>query len=174
MVYDPQIHHRRSIRLKGYDYSQIGFYFVTICIQNREYLLGEIVDEKMQLNDAGVMVNRTWNELAKHYDGFKTHEFVVMPNHIHGTIEIAPVGAAPCGCPDKRNPQGLADIVHRFKTLTTTRYIHGVNQYGWPRFERKLWQRNYWEHIIRNEDEARGISEYIHNNPERWAWDKLR
>jgi len=63
MVYDPQIHHRRSIRLKGYDYSQIGFYFVTICIQNREYLLGEIVDEKMQLNDAGVMVNRTWDKL---------------------------------------------------------------------------------------------------------------
>jgi len=85
--------------------------------------LGEIVDEKMQLNDAGVMVNRIWAELEKHYGGFKTHEFVVMPNHIHGTIEILPVGAGSCGCPDKRSPQGLADIVHRFKTLTTTRYI---------------------------------------------------
>jgi len=120
------------------------------------------------------MVNRIWAELEKHYGGFKTHEFVVMPNHIHGTIEILPVGAGSCGCPDKRSPQGLADIVHRFKTLTTTRYIHGVNQSDWPRFEQKLWQRNYWEHIIRNEDEGRSISEYIHNNPARWAEDQLR
>ena len=97
--FNPQIHHRRSIRLKDYDYSQSGAYFITICTQKRECLFGEIVDGEMRLNDAGQMVQTTWDELPKHYTGIEIDEFVVMPNHFHGIILIHDVGAGPCACP---------------------------------------------------------------------------
>ncbi len=98
MKYDPKIHHRKSIRLKGYDYTQAGLYFITICCQNREHLFGEIVGEKMVLNDAGIIVEKIWNEIPVYYNGFDIHQFIVMPNHIHGIIEIV-VGAGPRACP---------------------------------------------------------------------------
>jgi REP element-mobilizing transposase RayT len=88
MIYNPTIHHRRSIRLKGYDYSQAGLYYITICTQNRQNLFGEINVGQMKLNDAGLMVATIWNEIPEHYSGFGVHEFIVMPNHIHGIIEI--------------------------------------------------------------------------------------
>jgi len=97
MKYNPDIHHRRSIRLKGDDYSQASAYFVSICVQNREYLFGEIIDGKMELNDAGRMVRMVWDEMSENYPGIKTDEFVPMPNHVHGIIAI--VGAGPCACP---------------------------------------------------------------------------
>ncbi|WP_132014634.1 transposase [Hydrogenispora ethanolica] len=324
MTYDPEIHHRRSIRLKGYDYSRAGLYFITICTQSRLHLLGKIENGAMILNDAGRMVATVWNEIPQHYSGFAIHEFVVMPNHIHGIIEImAMVGAGPRACPGgscnhrdgscnrrdgscnhracpdgscdrpggrcncpiperPRNgqpydtgqrcdgqrcvgqpqgvapteipvdfsvgmvktmgstavnlpnvvqrdgqlcnsgqlrcehqwngqphdtgqrcdgqrcvgqPQGVApteipvdisvgmvkimgstavnlpDIVHRFKTLTTKRYTDGVKQCGWVPFPGRLWQRNYYEHIIRNENSYQMIAEYIVNNPANWSKD---
>jgi REP element-mobilizing transposase RayT len=201
MNYNPNIHRRKSIRLKNYDYSQAGCYFVTICTQNRWHLFGEIVDDEMVLNDAGVMVNRVWHEIPMHYDGFKIHQFIVMPNHIHGIIEI--VGAGPRACPEPSRacpdtpraypnnnmqppngqpsngqpqggaPTGLGDIVHRYKTLTTKRYVDGVKNNRWQRFNKKLWQRNYWEHIVRNDNEYQRIAQYIMNNPKKWALDKL-
>ena len=97
MNYNPDIHHRRSIRLKEYDYSQAGAYFITICTQNRLHLFGEIVNDKMVLNDAGKMVEQTWNEIPVFYDGFGVNEYIVMPNHFHGVIVV---GAGPCACPD--------------------------------------------------------------------------
>lgn len=184
---------RRSIRLRGYDYSQAGAYFMTICTQNRECLFGEIVDGEMRLNAAGEMVQTVWDEIPAHYPGIDIDEFVVMPNHIHGIIVI--VGAAPCGRPfqgqsrdgqahDGQSRDGLArgpaptglslpDMVHRFKTMTTKRYVDGVKQSGWPPFSGKLWQRNYWDHIVRNESEMDRIREYILNNPAQWELDKL-
>ena len=193
MKFNPKIHHRKSIRLKNYDYSQTGFYFITLCCQNHKYLFGEIVGEKMILNVAGKMIENIWNEIPIYYNGFNPHEFIVMPNHFHGIIEILwdkgqPVGAGPRACPtiveNKGQPQGVApttainpttlgDIVHRFKTLTTKRYINGVKNNNWQRFDGKLWQRNYWEHIIRNENEYQDITEYIINNPLKWDIDKL-
>ena len=95
MRYDPEKHHRRSIRLSGYDYSQAGAYFVTICTQNRQCLFGEIVDGEMRLNDAGQMVQLVWSELAQHYAGVEIDGFVVMPNHIHGIVILTSVGAGP-------------------------------------------------------------------------------
>ena len=83
---------RKSLRLKNYDYTQNGFYFITICVQNKACLLGKIIDQKMVLNDAGVMINNIWQEIPKYYEGFEIHEFIVMPNHIHGIIEISSYG----------------------------------------------------------------------------------
>jgi len=156
---------RKSLRLKHYDYTQNGFYFITICIQNKTCLLGEIIDQKMILNDAGSMIHTLWYEIPHYYKGFQLHEFVVMPNHIHGIIEISSSGrtqgSAPTGL-------GLSDVLQRFKTLTTNRYIHGVKQHHWKRFDKQLWQRSYYEHIIRNEKKLEEIQTYIINNPMNW------
>ena len=118
-----------------------------------------------------------WNEIPKYYPGIVIDAFQIMPNHIHGIIKI--VGAGPCACPNIGQPQGVAptglslpDVIHRFKTMTTKRYIDGVKHHGWPRFDGKLWQRNYWEHIIRNDDELNRIRQYIINNPAKWEMDR--
>ena len=176
MTYNPDIHHRRSIRLKGYDYSQTGAFFVSICTHNRQCLFGEIMDGKMVWNDAGQMVLAVWDEMPGNYPGVETDEFVIMPNHIHGIVGL--VGAGPRACPDNGQPQGVAptlslpDVVHRFKTMTTKRYTDGVKQSGWPPYPGKLWQRNYYEHIIRNENELNRIREYIISNPMKWESDR--
>jgi REP element-mobilizing transposase RayT len=185
---------RKQLRLSGYDYSQNGVYFVTMCTQNRECIFGDVFDGKMVLNDAGKMIHDVWNEIPLFYLGIELGAFVVMPNHIHGIIEI--VGAAPRGRPiivkkifidiGRRfardgQPQGVAptgnqlslfDIVHRFKTLTTKKYIDGVRNHFWPPFERRIWQRGFHERIIRNDDEYARICEYIHCNPENWQEDE--
>ncbi len=119
MTYDPAMHRRRSIRLRGYDYSRAGAYFVTICVQNRQCLFGDITNEEMRLNDAGKMIQTVWDEIPEHYPGIKTDEFVIMPNHIHGIVVIT-AGLS------------LPDVVHRFKTMTTKRYTDGVKQSSWP------------------------------------------
>jgi len=191
MKYNPDIHHRRSIRLKDYDYSQAGMYFVTICTQGRHCLLGDIEDGTVKLTAAGEMVRTVWEEIQFHYPGVELDEFVIMPNHFHGIVII--VGAGPRACPDAEpqpgqpqpgqprigHPRGgaptlsLPDVVHRFKTMTTKKYVDGVKLHGWQRFDAKLWQRNYWEHIIRNEQELIRIRHYIENNPIQWESDKL-
>ena len=115
MAYDPAKHHRRSIRLRGYGYSQPGAYFLTICTQNNEYLFGDVVDGGMVLNDAGQMVQGAWDELPANYPGIETDVFIIMPNHVHGIITIqppdagsplSPVGAGPRACPPLRMPRG--------------------------------------------------------------------
>jgi REP element-mobilizing transposase RayT len=188
MKYDPRIHHRRSIRLKEYDYGTAGAYFVTICTQHRECLFGEIVAGVMRLNDAGNMIQGVLSKLPVVYIGIEIDEFIVMPNHIHIIIFLnTNVGAGPRACPDnegstirllKGQPRGVAptmslpDVVHRFKSLTTSRYSYGVKQKAWLPFPGKLWQRNYYEHIIRNEYDLNEIREYILNNPLKWELDK--
>lgn len=186
--FNPDIHHRQSIRLRGYNYSTVGFYFVTICLQGRESLLGEIADGVMVLNAAGRMVKNVWAELPVRYPGITVDEHVIMPNHFHGIIVLQSpdVGAGPRACPDftgsrrEGHPQGgaptagglsLPDVVHRFKSLTTARYRHGVDNEGWPPFPGKFWQRNYYERIIRNEDELHKIRQYIRDNPIKWDID---
>jgi putative transposase len=172
--YDPRKHHRRSIRLRGYDYAAPCAYFVTVCVQGRECLLGAVVDGEMVPNPAGWMVQRVWDELPGHYPGVETDTFAALPNHVHGIVVLtgpghglghgqaqgpaptAPgiVGATPRGCPDPHGcPPSLSlpDVVHRFKSYKMAQYRNGVNQHGWPRFLGRLWQRNYWEHIIRDD-----------------------
>jgi REP element-mobilizing transposase RayT len=174
--YDPARHHRRSIRLPAYDYARAGAYFVSICSQNRECLFGDVINGDMILNQRGEMVERTWRELAECYPGVEVDAFVVMPNHVHGIIVL--VGAGPRACPEgSGQPQGVArtislpDVVHRFKSLTTAKYRWGVHNDGWRPFPGRLWQRNYYEHIVRDEEELNRVRQYIIDNPARWEDD---
>ena len=176
MKYNSNIHHRHSIRLKGYDYSQAGLYFVTICVQNRECIFGEIIDNEMQLNENGKIVQMVWNELPQHYHHIELGEFVVMPNHIHGIVIIndVVVGAGVVGVvraglkPAPTANHGLPEIVRALKTFSARKINELQNTRG-----EKLWQRNYWEHIIRDEQSYLRIADYIVNNPINWKNDKL-
>ena len=161
MTYNINKNNRKNIRLKNYDYRQNGLYFITICIQNREHLLGRIYEETHEVYDAGLMVEEVWKNLAKHYKGIETKDFVVMPNHIHGIIKL------------KNSNLTLSDIVQRFKTFTTRQYILGVHANNWQPFFKKLWQRNYYEHIIRDEASLEKLQNYILNNPYKWEEDVL-
>jgi putative transposase len=162
MTFNSGIHRRRSIRLQGYDYSRAGAYFITICTQNRECMFGAIVDGKMVMNHAGDMIQTVWDEIPFHYAGIDIDEFIVMPNHIHGIIIIG-----------NTETLSLPDVVHRFKTMATKRYADGVKQKRGASFPGRLWQRNYWEHIIRNGMELNRIREYINTNPTQWESDRL-
>ncbi|ABK98893.1 transposase [Pelobacter propionicus] len=168
MKYDSAIHHRRSIRLQGYDYTQAGAYFVTVCARNRECLFGGIVNGDMRLNDAGRIVADSWEWLAEQYDHVSLDEYVVMPNHAHGIIVITD----DCRGGSRTAPTGIRKPIGRlvgaFKTVSTK----GINELC-ETAGRKLWQRNYWEHIVRNEPELNRIREYIHNNPAQWELDSL-
>jgi putative transposase len=158
---DPRRNRRRSIRLKGFDYSRPGCYFVTICTQHRACLLGDVVDGGVRLTAAGGMVQGVWDELSVRYSGVETDSFVVMPNHVHGIVVLT---GDPSG-------MSLAEVVHRFKTLTTRQYAAGVRNLGWPAFHGRLWLRNYYEHLIRDRTSLDRIREYIATNPARWAED---
>ncbi|WP_157850594.1 transposase [Chloracidobacterium thermophilum] len=245
MKYDPERHHRRSIRLRGYDYSQAGAYFVTICTRNRACLFGEVVDGTVQLNPLGEIVQQTWHNLPNHVAGIRLDTFVVMPNHVHGIIMIdddtgaktmgadgvvgtdgvgahGGVGAGsepapthqpaptieptpthqPTPTTETKNPtatltstitpatetapiieattpgpaamsavrlkrQGLPEIIRQFKTFSARR----INEHqGTPGIA--IWQRNYYEHIIRNREALHRIRQYVLDNPRRWASDR--
>jgi putative transposase len=149
----------------------------------------------MILNDPGRMVETEWLALKNRFPNIELHEHVVMPNHFHGIIEIktknynvATVGAPLVGALDgvdttigiispNGQPQGIAptvgDMIDAFKSIITVKYIHGVKKNGWKTFDHKLWQRNYWEHIIRNDDSLNRIAGYISNNPLKWNNDQL-
>jgi len=162
-------------------------------------MFGEIADGDMVLNDAGQMIEKWWNKLSQKYGDVWIDTYVVMPNHFHGIITITTntVGANPCIRPDETNPcirpntgdhvtrgenitgentvsplQGLGKYISWFKRMSTNEYIRGVKQRGWPPFPGKLWQRNYYDHIIRNESELERIREYIVNNPLKWESDR--
>jgi len=167
--------HRHSIRLQGYDYGTEGAYFITIVTQVRECLLGKIESGEIQLNDAGQMIEKWWLELGHKFPKINTETFIVMPNHIHGIIVINPgddVGSTPCVRPaGVHTSSPLSEMVQWFKTMTTNAYIREVKQNQWPPFPGKLWQRNYYEHIIRDETEWKQIYAYIENNPMQWEMD---
>ncbi|MFV0538363.1 MAG: transposase [Dysgonomonas sp.] len=175
---DKNLPNRRTIRLRGYDYSQKGLYFVTICVEDKASLFGEIENDEMVLNEAGQMVKNEWNQLKDRFRCVELHDSIVMPNHFHGIIEIIGnenVGMPLVGIHDNGQPQGIAptigQIIGAFKSITTNRYIQGVKQHNWSCFHIKLWQRNYYEHIIRNEQVYNKIVEYILSNPYNWVSD---
>jgi len=180
MTFNPDIHDRKSIRLKKYDYAKEGSYFITICTQNRENVFGEIADAKNILNRAGDIIAKWYLELENKYPTMKCGEYIIMPNHFHCIInKFDTCRGRPVCLPytDLRESQGrhtglpLHRIVQWFKTMTTNEYIKMVNQYRLPSFDRRLWQRNYYEHIIRDEKEYNMIAEYISNNPLLWEND---
>ena len=189
MTYDPERHRRRSIRLKGYDYSQPGAYFITLCTQDRACLFGQVVDGEMRLNEAGRMIRAQWEGLSLRFPAIEWDVFVVMPNHVHGVIVIAGAdnvradivgaglvpalihGATMCGATTRVAPT-VGDIVGAFKSMTTLIYTRGVKHSGWPSFRGQLWQRNYYEHIIRNDESLNRVREYIAKNPLQWELDR--
>ncbi|OJU47896.1 MAG: hypothetical protein BGN96_05650 [Bacteroidales bacterium 45-6] len=240
---------RKNIRLQGYDYSRAGLYFLTIAVQNRLHLFGQIHHGGMMLNDAGRMIEKWYREIENKYPDKRCHEMVVMPNHFHCIIEnlemqmdanvsstdahvrpmdahvrpmdahvrpmdahvrlmdaharpmdahVRPMDAhvgAPLrgrsgtdGCPEiESRPETtekygihnqkygatIGDVMDWFKTMTTNEYIRGVKNMGWERYDGKLWQRNYYDRIIRNWEEDLRIATYIVENPQKWKDDKF-
>lgn len=178
--FDPQKHHRRSIRLKGYDYSQEGAYYVTIVTWRREFLFGEIVDQEMLLSPYGEIVQKWWEEISVHFSNVETGAFVVMPNHVHGIIYIFEErrGTVPVPkdnaidheqggeTPPLRKPT-LGQIIAYFK-YQATKEMNKVENTGTVT---KFWQRNYYEHIIRDETDLQNKTDYIESNPLLWDED---
>lgn len=174
-----QKHKRTSLRLKGYDYSEEGAYFVTIVTHDREPLFGKVVDGKIVVNEYGEIVNCTWNDLINHNENIDLDEYIVMPNHFHGIIIInSPVGVGSKPTPENivhvssragRGPAptiGLPEIVRQFKTFSSKR----INQLrGTPGIP--VWQRGYYDHIICNEKDNENIANYIAMNPSNWVKD---
>ena len=184
---------RRPLRLKAYDYSKPGGYYITICSEKQLPWFGDIIDGTMGLSEAGLVVEKWWHKLALKFSLIELDAFVVMPNHVHGIIFIIgentspvgadpyvrpnhvtpnPVGADPCVRPEPDPPPSLGDILQWFKTMTTNQYMAGVKQAGWDPFPGRLWQRNYYEHVIRDEKSLDRIREYIITNPLRWHLDR--
>ena len=180
MSCDPAIRNRRSIRLKGYDYTLEGAYFVTICTQNRKCLFGDIIDGEMHLNDAGKILQTTWDDLPNHYPHIELDESVIMPDHFHGIIWIMDghpdvdgrVSNPPLRPPhdtnaipnaDGRRTHGLPEIIRALKTFSSRRINELRKSPG-----SKIWQRNYWDYIIRNDRDLERIRTYIQNNPSKW------
>jgi len=199
MKYNPKIHDRKSIRLKGYDYSQAGAYFITICCQDRECRFGKIENDQMVLNEFGTIAYNEWNKLPERFSNFELDVFQIMPNHIHGIIVLVGAGLTPAQLTpaqitpaqnDKTaeasragasragaSPAPTGDIIGAYKSLVAneclkifkSRYAeeNPATTMG------KLWQRNYYEYIIRNEQSYQTISNYIIGIPSKWKDDKF-
>lgn len=173
MTYNPDVHHRKSIRLKDYDYSQNGMYFITICTKNRENIFwnlnknndcrgGACSAQKPDLNYLGKIVQKEWLGLTQRFQNVQLGEYIIMPNHFHGILILEDFvdlgGASPAPT--------IGNIISAFKSISTISCNKIDNIKG-----RIIWQRNYYEHIIRNENELYKIIEYIKNNPYNWEND---
>lgn len=161
MTYNPHRDARKSLRLQGYDYSQEGAYFVTICVQNRLSLFGSISDGEMHLNGAGAMVAAHWLEIPKQFPNIESDFFVVMPNHFHGILVFL-----------DQQQVTLSGALQWFKIVTTKAYVQGVKRQNWQPFAGKLWQRSFNDRILRSDAELQGYRTYIVNNPHKWADDE--
>ena len=184
MANETEKYKRRSIRLRDYDYSQAGAYFVTICTQNHKCLFGEIVDGEMLLNNVGQVVQSIWLTLPERYAGVELDQYMIMPNHLHGIVVLAgkqPKDSYTSKVPDRFEqymyPKGpiysthqqelglpapaLGEIIRTFKSLTT-RFIRAAGASDFA------WQGNYYDHIIRNDDDLDRIRQYMIDNPTRW------
>lgn len=177
MPYDPARHHRRSVRLKGYDYAQAGAYFLTLVTQNRVCLFGHVVNGEMQLNDAGLVAEDCWLAIPDHFPFVELDAFVIMPNHAHGIIVItagadvavgandhSPLRQPPPSQPFRSPSKTVGSIVRGFKIGVTQWMRANTDVYD-------VWQRNYYDHIIRDEPSLHRIRQYIVDNPAKWTMD---
>jgi REP element-mobilizing transposase RayT len=160
MAFDRKKYYRRSIRIPEYDYSTSGAYFITVVSYHRECIFGEIKDDVMTLSAFGEIVQSRWFNLPNHYTHVTLDQFVIMPNHIHGVIVLKSNQA-------KSQYQPLSEIVRALKSFST-RQINTLRQIS----ATSVWQRNYYERVIRNERELKATREYVINNPLKWALDK--
>lgn len=180
---------RSSLRLKGYDYSKDGLYFITICCQDRINRFGDVENGEMKLNRYGQIAHYEWMKLSQRFSNFELDAFQIMPNHMHAIIAInnppaSQTYAYEISKPNRPQPQGFAateaqnnaattvsDIVGAYKSLVANACLKIFKTNN--KTMGKLWQRNYYEHIIRNDESYNTISEYIINNPKNWAEDKF-
>ncbi len=181
---------RKPNRIQNYDYSENGYYFITICLEDmKNYLLGNVIDGKMRLSEAGKMVEEN---LIKIPDLFHVglDIYVIMPNHIHIIFTIENyVGTNFYVCPSSRSKKGgqtwksvptdktnrqlsVSEIVQRFKTFTTNQYIKNVKNNNWLPFHNQFWQRSFYDHVVRVDESLEKIREYILDNPPKWEYDK--
>lgn len=171
MKYNPTKHYRRSIRLKEFDYRSVGAYFITIVTANRDLLFGEVVDSTMVLSDAGRLVKTRWIKQTVYDPSIVLDVYVIMPNHIHGIIFILEP-------PDNTNegymppehgtlPGSVGAMIQSFKSVTSRMLNDHKCQPG-----SIIWQRNYHEHIIRDESELESLRDYVLNNPLQWSLDE--
>lgn len=234
MTYNSRKYNRKSIRLKQYDYTKEGAYFITICCQNKLPLFGRIESGKLEMNEAGRMIEKWYQCLSTKFEDITCGPYVVMPNHFHAIVinngairkgakvnqsvgvnqsvypppspkkrkqvighkqqirnqnkksrlEESPKESATSGFKGKRqyvekstprkSATKLSTVVQWFKTMTTNEYIRGVKQHGWQKFKKRVWQRNYWEHIIRSNQAHQNITKYIYDNPKNWQTDRLK
>jgi putative transposase len=184
-----QDHHRRSIRLQQYDYSQTGFYFITICTHNRFCLFGAIDNDTVRYSKQGKIAVACWSAIPDHFFHVELDEFIVMPNHVHGILRIVDNNDAACWGTGWGTGWGTAcrarttmaagekfgipvagsipTVIRSFKSAVT-KGIHDMSQLS---AKNVVWQRNYWEHLIRDEPALHRIRKYIINNPVHWATD---
>jgi REP element-mobilizing transposase RayT len=207
------VRNRQTIRRQGYNYSLPGAYFVTICVQNREYLFGNVENGKMILNKIGEIIKNQWLSIPTRFSNTKLDEFIIMPNHIHGIIIISPARQTNVGATlavarneidakrampvtkratarvaptyqltmnhswingqktNKTNHFTIGQIIGAFKSLCITNYLKYIKNKNLNTPLNKLWQRNYYEHIIRNENELNYVRQYIKDNPIKWRND---
>ena len=168
-------HNRKLTRLRGYDYSQDGYYFITVCVKNRLVVFGKINNGEMVGNKFADVVRECWLDLPNHYPNCVLHAFMVMPNHIHGIIQIdndkLTVGNGLKPFPESSpNPaprkHGLSEMVRALKSFSSRR----INEIAGFRFQ---WQKSFYDHIIRDEESFVKISEYILYNPAKWHDDRF-
>jgi putative transposase len=183
-TYDQNKHHRRSIRLRGYDYSQPGAYYVTITTRHRACLFGDVVNGAMRLNDGGRVAKQCWMAIPDHFPHTTLDAYVIMPNHVHGIIVIAErvadiVGAnnysplqypqqppeMPPPAPFRSPSKTIGSMVRGFKIGVTKWFRANTDVYT-------VWQRNYYDHVIRDERSLNRIRWYILENPARWHDDR--
>ena len=172
MAYDSDKHHRRSIRLRAYDYAQAGAYFVTICTQGRRCLFGDVLADETRLTEAGRIVQECWDGLPQHFPDVQLDEFVVMPNHVHGIVVVDRRRGTACRAPTgerfgRPEPGSLPTIIRSFKSAATKR-INDTRR----SLRQTVWQRGYFERVIRDEKELDHVRQYIRYNPMSWQDDK--
>jgi len=149
---------RKYIRLNGFDYTQTQNYFITIVVHERMQLLSEIINGNLLLNAAGKMISNVIDEFPNRFPNTKIICSIVMPNHIHFVI-------------NNEGGHYIPEIIRWFKSVTTVKYIHGVKELGWQSFYKTFWQRNYYDHIIRDQNDYNRIVNYIKDNPTKWEND---
>ena len=185
MSYSPEIHHRHTIRMKDYDYAQVGIYFITICVKDRVCLFGFAENNQIHLNEAGEITKQCWLAIPQHFPNVLLHEFIIMPNHVHGIIEIVEsnlhsdptdiildndcrnVDNDCCNGEDSVGAKKFSSLrIARSPSRTIGSIVRGFKIGVTKWFGYTVWQRNYYEHIIRSSDEYERIANYIIKNPE--------
>jgi putative transposase len=183
MPYHPDFHHRRSIRLRNYDYAKAGTYFVTLCTYQRQCLFGHIVDGKMTLNEIGKIVEAEWLRSPEIRNEISLDYWVVMPNHFHGIViithddnpqeSLSPHSSNPNQSSSqdwsiRMKPRSLSSLITGFKSATTRQINHFRNAAGTP-----VWQRNYYDNIVHDQQSLENFRQYIKKNPSSWQVDQL-